>query len=244
MAADSLPLPLTTKNLRPRSQARRPSTTTSSSSKSSSSRSDLTLGMSSSGEGSGSRSRSSPRGVKRTNAAVVPRKRQKIEESDDDIEEFPDNLTQATPPPTTQTQSTLKDEEIEELSSAGPAPKSPKLETEPIAISDSSSLASSSKLPPAPPPPPQRLSEYSCPICFCAPTNATMTPCGHVCCGSCLFTAIKTMIQRGAMTPGSGEARCPVCRAEIPGWDGRGGGRISHALNLVLSSKHYNYLVE
>ncbi|KAF7305440.1 RING-type domain-containing protein [Mycena chlorophos] len=147
--------------------------------------------MSSSGEGSGARS--SPRGVKRTNAAVVPRKRQKIEESEDDIEEFPDNLTQATPPPTTQTQSTLKDEE---LSLAGPAPK---LETEPIVI----------------------------------------TPLG-ILMSDLLLRANKrdddaTMIQRGAMIPGSGEARCPVCRAEIPGWDGRGGGVIGLQMRFVVN---------
>jgi hypothetical protein len=40
------------------------------------------------------------------------------------------------------------------------------------------------------------LSSYSCPICFSPPINATLTPCGHVCCGACLFTAVKTTMQR------------------------------------------------
>ncbi|KAE9406143.1 hypothetical protein BT96DRAFT_1058171 [Gymnopus androsaceus JB14] len=40
------------------------------------------------------------------------------------------------------------------------------------------------------------LSQYTCPICFCPPTNATMTLCGHVACGACLFTAVKTAMRR------------------------------------------------
>lgn len=43
---------------------------------------------------------------------------------------------------------------------------------------------------------PPKLSGYNCPICFSPPTFATMTPCGHVCCAECLFTAVKTTIQR------------------------------------------------
>ncbi|KZP10123.1 hypothetical protein FIBSPDRAFT_872980 [Athelia psychrophila] len=74
------------------------------------------------------------------------------------------------------------------------------------------------------------LSLYTCPICFSPPTNATLTPCGHVCCGACLFTAVKSTLQRGAfMGGGMGQGnlpRCPVCRAPIPGWDGTGGGVI------------------
>ncbi|KAJ7226983.1 hypothetical protein GGX14DRAFT_348099 [Mycena pura] len=93
------------------------------------------------------------------------------------------------------------------------------------------------------PPPPanlphtdaEPLSSYSCPICFFPPTNATLTPCGHVCCGSCLFTAVKTMTQRGAAVLGASEARCPVCRAEIPDWDGRGGGVIGLRSRFVFS---------
>ena len=40
------------------------------------------------------------------------------------------------------------------------------------------------------------LSSYTCPICFCSPTYATLTPCGHICCGECLFTAVKATIER------------------------------------------------
>ncbi|KAJ4500620.1 hypothetical protein C8R41DRAFT_899719 [Lentinula lateritia] len=43
---------------------------------------------------------------------------------------------------------------------------------------------------------------YTCPICFCPPTNATMTPCGHIACGSCLFTAVKTALRRENMMGG------------------------------------------
>ncbi|KAL1700130.1 hypothetical protein EV121DRAFT_283589 [Schizophyllum commune] len=86
---------------------------------------------------------------------------------------------------------------------------------------------------PAPPPKQTPLAEYTCPICFFAPTNATLTPCGHICCGSCLFTAVKTAMLRAAHTPEGLEAKCPVCRATIPGWDGRGGG----VIGLKLRSK-------
>uniref|UniRef100_A0A8H7XQH5 RING-type domain-containing protein n=1 Tax=Psilocybe cubensis TaxID=181762 RepID=A0A8H7XQH5_PSICU len=71
------------------------------------------------------------------------------------------------------------------------------------------------------------LSSYTCPICFSPPVNATLTPCGHICCGSCLFAAVKTTMARATTTyPGVPEARCPVCRALIPRWDGKGGGVI------------------
>ncbi|KAJ3517590.1 hypothetical protein NLJ89_g399 [Agrocybe chaxingu] len=78
-------------------------------------------------------------------------------------------------------------------------------------------------------PPPELMSSYTCPICFSPPTNATLTPCGHICCGACLFTAVKTTIQRATLStvgPGASDARCPVCRAIITGWDGKGGGVI------------------
>lgn len=58
------------------------------------------------------------------------------------------------------------------------------------------------------------LSQYTCPICFCPPTNATMTLCGHVACGSCLFTAVKTAMRRenmmGAASSEDGGPRCVV----------------------------------
>ncbi|KAI0346230.1 hypothetical protein BDW22DRAFT_1352273 [Trametopsis cervina] len=71
------------------------------------------------------------------------------------------------------------------------------------------------------------LSSYTCPICFSPPSHATLTPCGHICCGDCLFTAVKSSIERAAFHgPVAERAKCPVCRAPIPGWDGRGGGVI------------------
>ncbi|KAJ7280047.1 hypothetical protein C8J57DRAFT_119280 [Mycena rebaudengoi] len=129
-----------------------------------------------------------------------------------------------------------------------PAPTSPKASGSraPMIVNSPAefTVASGSKLqrsPPSPspsPPPrtePEPLSAYSCPICFFPPTNATLTPCGHVCCGSCLFTAVKTMTQRGAMMPESSVARCPVCRAQIHGWDGKGGGVIGLKVRAVFS---------
>ncbi|KAJ4481049.1 hypothetical protein J3R30DRAFT_3288116 [Lentinula aciculospora] len=79
------------------------------------------------------------------------------------------------------------------------------------------------------------LSSYTCPICFCAPTNATVTPCGHIACGSCLFTAVKTALRRETMmgTKDDGGPRCPVCRATIPGWDGKGGGVIGLVMQTI-----------
>jgi len=82
---------------------------------------------------------------------------------------------------------------------------------------------------------PTALSAFTCPICFCPPENATLTPCGHVMCGKCLFNAVKAARQRHAGLYGReglapdgtrNEAVCPVCRAPIVGWDGRGGGVI------------------
>lgn len=42
------------------------------------------------------------------------------------------------------------------------------------------------------------LSSFNCPICFSPPTNATLTPCGHICCGECLFSAVQSSIERSA----------------------------------------------
>ncbi|KAH9926537.1 hypothetical protein B0H21DRAFT_700759 [Amylocystis lapponica] len=106
--------------------------------------------------------------------------------------------------------------------------------------------ASSSQAAPATPPkddsPTQTvepLSAYTCPICFSPPTYATLTPCGHICCGECLFTAIKTTMERAAHSavPLSerNTARCPVCRASIPGWNGKGGGVIGLKPRAVLT---------
>ncbi|EDR04092.1 uncharacterized protein LACBIDRAFT_330927 [Laccaria bicolor S238N-H82] len=121
------------------------------------------------------------------------------------------------------------------------------IEPQPIkSLHEPSTSTSTSTIPPVPVPvapspapekQPEPLSEYTCPICFFPPTNATLTPCGHICCGACLFTAVKTTMHRGAMMP-TGEpnvARCPVCRAEIKGWDGRGGGVIGIKARAIFS---------
>ncbi|KAJ3554061.1 hypothetical protein NM688_g3300 [Phlebia brevispora] len=42
----------------------------------------------------------------------------------------------------------------------------------------------------------ESLASYNCPICFSPPRYATLTPCGHICCGECLFTAVKATIER------------------------------------------------
>lgn len=86
-------------------------------------------------------------------------------------------------------------------------------------------------------PEPEPLSEYTCPICFFPPSNATLTPCGHVFCGSCLFTTVKITLQRGAdmgvpINTGENVPRCPVCRAVIKYWDGRGGGVIGLKIRI------------
>ncbi|KAI0050499.1 hypothetical protein FA95DRAFT_1487231 [Auriscalpium vulgare] len=77
------------------------------------------------------------------------------------------------------------------------------------------------------------LHAYTCPICLAPPTNATLTPCGHILCGECLFTAVNAAVMRTGIT-GLG-ARCPVCRASIPGWDGRGGGVIGLQPRIMIS---------
>lgn len=43
---------------------------------------------------------------------------------------------------------------------------------------------------------PEPLHTYACPICFASPTNATLTPCGHIMCGECLFTAVGSAAAR------------------------------------------------
>lgn len=75
---------------------------------------------------------------------------------------------------------------------------------------------------PAPPPPETKpkvksdpLGDYACPICFSPPSNATLTPCGHVCCGECLFTAVKAASTRAAAAGASlrepNVPRCVLC---------------------------------
>ena len=73
------------------------------------------------------------------------------------------------------------------------------------------------------------LATYTCPICFSAPTDAALTPCGHIMCGSCLFGAVRAARARALESARPQEAEkayCPVCRAVLSGWDGRGGGVI------------------
>ncbi|KAI6137093.1 hypothetical protein F5141DRAFT_67932 [Pisolithus sp. B1] len=116
------------------------------------------------------------------------------------------------------------------------------LSEETISVDNASVIAEITDCQPVPstsalPNPPEPLSAYTCPICFSPPTSATLTPCGHVCCGPCLFTAVKATVQRNMLTAMNGAPvpRCPVCRAEIPGWDGRGGGVIGLKLHVVYS---------
>ena len=62
----------------------------------------------------------------------------------------------------------------------------------------------------------QPISEFCCPICFCSPTNATLTLCGHVFCGPCLFAAVRAAPQSNvyqpAGTPPKYVKRAPVFR--------------------------------
>jgi len=59
---------------------------------------------------------------------------------------------------------------------------------------------------------------------------------GHVCCGECLFAAISAASQRAKYTAVGGDiARCPVCRAPLPDWDGKGGGVIGLKPRVVFA---------
>ncbi|KAF8529897.1 hypothetical protein JB92DRAFT_2695503 [Gautieria morchelliformis] len=93
---------------------------------------------------------------------------------------------------------------------------------------------------PATPPPSNLLSSHTCPICFSTVTNACLTPCGHVLCGACLFAAVKSNIKRAleATTSTGGDrtpARCPVCRAVLKDWDGKGRGIIPLKIRTVVA---------
>ncbi|KAI0267739.1 hypothetical protein BC834DRAFT_968660 [Gloeopeniophorella convolvens] len=107
-----------------------------------------------------------------------------------------------------------------------PSPPSPRSLSAPPTSPILSTTAAAAAAPrhASPPPEPEPLHTYACPICFSPPANATVTPCGHIMCGECLFTAIGAAAVRTGIA--SLAARCPVCRASIPGWDGRGGGVI------------------
>lgn len=88
--------------------------------------------------------------------------------------------------------------------SAQTAPQPPPRSEHPITDQRlrSTNLAMPTKSPPRSKPPPiehHLLSKFTCPICFDAPTNLCVTPCGHFFCGECLFQALKTQaVQRGA----------------------------------------------
>lgn len=40
------------------------------------------------------------------------------------------------------------------------------------------------------------LSSYKCPICLCPPTNISVTPCGHIFCGSCLYDTLSVNMRQ------------------------------------------------
>ncbi|KAH8832222.1 hypothetical protein DL96DRAFT_1581358 [Flagelloscypha sp. PMI_526] len=87
----------------------------------------------------------------------------------------------------------------------------------------------------------QLLGNYTCPICFCPPKKATLTPCGHISCGKCLWESVNSSLkaqQRGPVPEAEKGARCPVCREKIEGWDGRGKGvrGLKLAVRTVLES--------
>ena len=46
------------------------------------------------------------------------------------------------------------------------------------------------------------LSSYKCPICLCPPTNISVTPCGHIFCGSCLYDSLSTNLRQEFDTVG------------------------------------------
>lgn len=91
-----------------------------------------------------------------------------------------------------------------------PETQSPPTQPVPSPSSEVPTTSSSSEATTAKPTKPAAdpLSDYTCPICFPAPTNATITPCDHICCGSCLFAAAKAGYSAcGDGTPSWGEWR-------------------------------------
>ncbi|CED84897.1 golgi apparatus membrane protein tvp23 [Phaffia rhodozyma] len=68
------------------------------------------------------------------------------------------------------------------------------------------------------------ITEYNCPICLCPPSEACVTPCGHLMCFACLRNTLLANPQsahRHATQPVSLETNlegsCPVCRKVLPG---------------------------
>lgn len=108
------------------------------------------------------------------------------------------------------------------LSSPSPPPDS---QPEPTTATGTSTATPVKPSRPTPPPDALLPEALSCPICMCPPKDATLTPCGHVMCGECLFMSVAGgMARTRAAMAGRPEPQCPVCRATIDGWDGKGGG--------------------
>ncbi|KAF7314637.1 RING-type domain-containing protein [Mycena kentingensis (nom. inval.)] len=142
---------------------------------------------------------------------TYPRRVKREDAVESIVEELPDNLLETSPPPDGASSSRVASDKPHKSSPSPPAPA------------------------PAPTPQPDLLSTYTCPICYSPPTNATLTPCGHVACGSCLFTAVHSSMERNAHTPEGPRALCPLCKAVIPWWDGRGGGVVGLRTAFVLN---------
>ncbi|KAF8335963.1 uncharacterized protein EI90DRAFT_2832065, partial [Cantharellus anzutake] len=72
------------------------------------------------------------------------------------------------------------------------------------------------------------MSSYVCPICLSPPRMSTLTLCGHILCASCLWDSVRSARVRelDGPAPGTNNARCPVCREDLKGWDWKGGGVI------------------
>ncbi|EGN99337.1 hypothetical protein SERLA73DRAFT_182287 [Serpula lacrymans var. lacrymans S7.3] len=121
---------------------------------------------------------------------------------------------------------------IEPLAEETPTKLPPASSSKPISTSSTNAFPSTSA--PISAPQVEPLSAYTCPICFSPPTYATLTPCGHICCGPCLFTAVKSTMQRSVnLAMERPVPRCPICRAEIPNWDGHGGGVVGLKMQVV-----------
>jgi hypothetical protein len=89
-------------------------------------------------------------------------------------------------------------DQVHELQVTSPPPTQPPVTHKVETSSDDIEVLSETRTAVATPPHrPEPLAQYTCPVCFCPPTKATLTPCGHILCGRCLFTAVKTTIRRG-----------------------------------------------
>ncbi|KAI6110184.1 hypothetical protein EDD16DRAFT_1711067 [Pisolithus croceorrhizus] len=95
-------------------------------------------------------------------------------------------------------------------------------------ITNRPAVSSTSSLPNSP----EALSAYTCPHLLLSAHQRNTHPLWP-----CLFTVVKATVQRNMLTAMNGAPvpRCPVCRAEIPGWDGRGRGVIGLKLHVVYS---------